>query len=93
MLSDRVLVVDMKSPGVGIGAVNGRLETYTAYVSRTDASSFVQVGRVSRIEYKVLPDKKTMTVRQEPYIDNGFDRELVYEKVDNISLMAEGPLF
>jgi len=79
--SERVLVTDMKAPGVGVDIVNSKMLAYRTYVRRTDADSFVQGSGISENTYKVLPDQKTMTVKQFPMIDNGFERQLVYEKV------------
>ena len=49
--------------------------------TRRDPDCFVEEGEVWEIEYKVSPDGQTMTVRQTPYIDNGFVRWLVYERL------------
>jgi hypothetical protein len=79
--SNRVLFSDMKTPGIGIDAVNDKLMTYPTYLHRFDADRFTQGSGISENEYTVLPDHKTMKVRQFPLIDNGFQRELVYDKV------------
>jgi len=78
---DRVLVGDMKTPGVGVDALNGKLTVFPAYIQRIDPDSFIHGGGISEEEYRVLPDWKTMRVRQQPFVDNGFARELVYDKV------------
>jgi hypothetical protein len=79
--SNRVLFSDMKTPGFGIDAVGDKLMTYPTYLHRVDADRFTQGSGISENEYTVLPDHKTMKVRQFPLIDNGFQRELVYDKV------------
>jgi hypothetical protein len=78
---DRVLLTDTKRPGVGIDAVNGKLMMYDAHAGRIDAEHFTQGNTISENDYAVLPDQKTMTVKQVPFIDNGFQRQLVYDKV------------
>jgi len=78
---DRVLLTDMKAPGLGIDAFGGKLMMYTTYAHRIDADRFTQGGFISKNEYTVLPDQKTMQVRQFPIIDNGHERRLVYDKV------------
>lgn len=78
---DRVLFTDTKAPGIGIDAVNGKLTMYNTFFHRINADRFTQGSGISENEYKVLPDQKTMTVRQFPLIDNGRERRLVYDKV------------
>ncbi len=90
--ADRVLVGDMKTPGVGVDALNGKLAVFPAYIRRIDPDTFTQGSEVSEDEYKALPDGKTMRVRQQPFVDNGFARELVYDKVAN-SDMTSFPRF
>jgi hypothetical protein len=77
---DRVLLTDMKKPGISIDAVNGKLMMYDAYGGRIDADHFSQGNTIFKNDYTVLPDQKTMTVIQFPMIDNGRERQLVYDK-------------
>jgi len=78
--SDRVVLGD-KTRCIGIDAVDGKLLTYSTYVRRIDADRFIHGSGISEDQYQVLPDQKTMKVLQQPFIDNGFERQLVYDKV------------
>ena len=78
--SDRVVLGD-KMRCIGIDAVDRRLLTYSTYVRRIDADRFIHGSGISEDQYEVLPDQKTMKVQQQPFIDNGFDRQLVYDRV------------
>ena len=80
---DRLFVGDMKTPAVGVDAVKGKLAIYSTYLRRIDPDSFVHGTGFSEDDYKVLSDGKTMTVHQVPFIDNGVERKLVYDKVAN----------
>jgi len=86
--ADRVLVGDMKTPATGVDALNGKLAIFPAYIRRIDPDSFVQGSAVYEDKYKILPDGKTMRVRQQPFVDNGFARELVYDRVANSALTS-----
>ena len=80
---DRVVIGDMKTPALGVDAVGGKLAIYPTYIRRVDPDSFIQGSDMSENDYKVSPDGKTMNVHQMPFIDNGFERKLVYDKVAN----------
>jgi hypothetical protein len=84
--SERVLVGSMQTPGVGVELVHGKLGTYRAYFRRVDADTFNQGSELGETQYRVQTDQKAMKVRQQPYLDNGFIRELVYDKVPNVDV-------
>jgi hypothetical protein len=86
--ADRVLVGDMKTPGFGVDALNGKLAVFPAYIRRIDPDSFVQGSTMFENEYKVPPGGKTMKVQQQPFIDNGFVRQLVYDRVANSNVTS-----
>jgi len=53
---------------------------FTSVSCRIDADHFSQGNTISKNDYTVLPDQKTMTVIQFPMIDNSRERQLVYDK-------------
>ena len=89
--ADRVFIGDMKTPAVRVDAVSGKLAVSSTYLRRVDPDSFVQGSDVSENEYKVSPDGKTMKVHQMPFIDNGAERRLVYDKVANADVTLIPP--
>jgi hypothetical protein len=90
---ERVFLIN-KETRIGIDAVNGKLMVYNTYAHRVDADHFTQGNTISESDYEVLPDQKTMTVRQLPMTDNGGERRLVYDKVPaSASGYGLGPRF
>ena len=80
---ERVVIADMNTSALGVDAFGGKLAIYPTYLRRVDPDSFVHGNDISENDYKVLPDGKTMTLHQIPFIDNGSERKLVYDKVAN----------
>jgi hypothetical protein len=81
--NDRQFITDMKGSDLAAPLSNAtimRLRQRPKF-TRQDKDNFIEEGEVWAIEYKVSPDHQTMTVRQIPYMDNGFVRVLVYERV------------